>query len=78
MSSRTISNFPISAILGVGHVEFCSKMLYFTKALTYRYETRYASSVPCPDGTQRVWGQRHLVVKSYNDISENANNFCLR
>ncbi len=70
------TNFPMSAILGVGHVEFCTKMLYFMNALTYRYETRYASSAPCPDGTQKVLGQK-LVVKSYNEISKNANNFCL-
>ncbi len=53
-----MSNFPISAILGVGHVAFCSKMLYFTNTLTYCYETRYASSAPCTDGTKKVWGQK--------------------
>ncbi len=45
--SRTISNFPMSAILGIGHFAFCRKMLYFTNALRYRYETWYASSAPC-------------------------------
>ncbi len=52
-----MSNFPISAILGVGHVEFCSKIMNFTNALTYCYETWYASSAPCPDGTQNVLGR---------------------
>ncbi len=38
-------NFPMSAILGIRHFEFCSQMLYFTNALTYRYETiQYDSS----------------------------------
>ncbi len=54
----------MSAILGVGHFEFCHK-------IPYCYETWYASSAPCPYGTQKVSGQ------SYNDISKNANNFCL-
>ncbi len=64
MLSPTISDFLMSAILGVGHVEFCSKMLYFTNALTYRYETWYGSSARCPEGAWEVSEQRRLVAKS--------------
>ena len=44
-------------------------------AWTYRYETQYGSSVQRPKGTQKIMRQRHLLVKSYNEISKNANNF---
>ncbi len=50
-AKSNISNFPMSAIFGIGHFEFCRKMLYLTNdisTLTYRYETRYATSAPCP------------------------------
>ncbi len=71
------SQFSHVSHFGRCHFELCCKILYFTNALTYRYETRYVSSAPCPDGTQKGWGQCHLVVKSYNEISKNTNNFCL-
>ncbi len=54
----------MSAILGIGHDEFSSKMLYFTNKWTYRYETWYGSSARCPKGAWEVSKQRHLVVKS--------------
>ncbi len=63
MSSPTISDFPMSAVLGVGHVEFYRKMLYFTNSLTYRYETHYASSAQCPDGTQKFGDNATLWSK---------------
>ena len=75
MPSRAIPNFPISAILSLGHFDFCQKMLYLTNTLAYRYETRYVSSAHWPDTTQKVLEQRHLVVKSYNQIYKYANNF---
>ena len=74
MPSRLISNFAISAILTVGHFEFCAKMLYFKNAWTDCYETWYGSSARCPEGAWEVSKQRHLVVKSYNNISKKANN----
>lgn len=46
-------DFPIAAILGIGHFEDCYKMLYFLNTLVYRYETRYVSSGPCPEGSQK-------------------------
>jgi hypothetical protein len=75
MPSRLISNYPISAILSVGHFELCAKMLYFLNAWTNCYETRYGSSVRCPEGAWEVSKQRHLVVKSYKCFSKKANNF---
>ncbi len=54
MASLTISNFPLHAILAVSHVEFCSKMLYFTNALRYCYETWYESSARCPGGAYEI------------------------
>lgn len=75
MPSRLISNFAISAILTVGHFEFCAKMLYFNNAWTDCYETWHGSSTRCPEGVWEVSKQRHLVVKIYNKISKKANNF---
>jgi len=63
MLSWMISNFPISAILGVGHFDFCNKMLYFANAWTYHYETLFGSSAWCPEGVWEVLDQCHLVVK---------------
>jgi len=33
------------------------------------------SSGPCSEGIQKYSRQRHLVVKSYNEIFKNPNNF---
>lgn len=63
ITSQTIPNFPISAILCVGHFEFCREMLYFTNALAYHYKTWYVSSTECPEGTQKVLRQCHVLVK---------------
>ena len=41
MLNQMIPSFPMSAILGVGHFELLSKLLYFTNALAYRYDTNY-------------------------------------
>ncbi len=57
-------DFPMSAILSVGHLEFYHKMLCFLNALACRYETQYVSSAPCPDSTQNILGQHYLVAKS--------------
>ncbi len=66
MQSRTIPNYPMSAILGVSHFEFCHNMLYFTNALPY-YEIQYVFSAPFLT-VLKVWGQRHLVAKSYKEM----------
>lgn len=53
---------------------FCRKMRYVMNALAYHYETRYVSLASYSDTTQKASGQRHLVVKSYNQIYKYANN----
>lgn len=57
--------FPCRTFWASCHIEFCHKTLYFTNTLAY-YETRYVSSARCLEGTQKVSGQRHLVVKNGN------------
>ena len=70
--NRTKHEIPIdfNAVLGNKML-----MLHLTNALVYHYKTQYVSSAPCPEGTQKVFGQRHLVVKSCNKVYKNANNF---
>lgn len=63
MPSQMIPNLPMSAILGIGHFLF-----FWLNVIFYEYFTCYASSAPCPDGTQTFWVQRNLVVKMYNNF----------
>ena len=43
--------------------------VFFERIIVSLRKWLQKSSAPCPLGTQKVWGQRHLVVKSYNGIS---------
>ena len=76
MSSRMISNFNVSAILGVGHFELCFKMLYFLNALSYRYENNYKNVwLHALKLLKKFGGSATLWSKVIMKYLKNANNF---
>ncbi len=60
--------FPYWPFWALAILNFDKKILCFTTALLYRQETYCVSSAPCPEGTQKVSGQCHIVFKKYNGI----------